>query len=343
MKQLVDAVLPKWGNFACGLFLFNPSLLAEAHLPHEETLCLFFLTMLIFYLYRYRLDPSLRIASLIAGFCALAILSRADFQFLVLLLPITLWFIYPKHAQGMPPTRWIAPVTAFLVIATMLLPWIAHQDLHGNGRSLASYDREWLFFIDNLRFVTPELPGEVNEKWKIEWIKHQEKRLSIAINGWESLSNEERWRHKLTDIRQFFLSFPYSLETFIVAASLSTARFFLSGGVGAIHSNFNLHHRANERPFTFFGLKALALSYSTFARMLCLIAVFSLIWNPKAHGRGALVAICIGLIAYTYIAHGFQGKPRFRVPAESALAILATFGWVNVRKFLPHLKVKSLR
>ena len=339
VKQLVDQLVPRWGFVASLLLLFNPSLLATSHLPHEEILALFFLTLLTFSISRFQRDASIAWA-IAVGFCvALTTLARADFQFLILLVPLLLCFINPKENESSPlPKKLLSGMVTFLTAIVLVFPWAHHQDTHGNGLSLASYDREWLFFIDNLRFVTAEKPGEVNENWKRQWTTEQNIRLVHRHKDWNYKTNEQQWELKLRDIRKYFLTFPYSLETFVIAAAKSTIRFFVSGGSGPIHSIFDLHHQADNRPILYFALKSIGLSYSVLTRILCILGLFAFIY---VWGRSSiLIFTCLAIVGYAWVFHGFQGKPRFRIPVEPQLAILGAYGLFFGRQLMRQLRMQ---
>lgn len=304
------------------LLLFNPNVLGGAHLLQNETLFMFLLSIAFWLLWRYVRHPGLGNAVLFGAVLGIATLTRPSIQYLILLIPpafiILELLVSSKHLlRGA-----FHGAVAFILICTVLAPWLAFQVNAGVGWRLAGAGLESLYWVNNLKYLTAAQPGEGDQQWKGSFEKQQNLRLRAQHPDWDSFNEVQEGELKLRDTMEYVRNIPFSLRTLVIAEAKATIRFFVVGGEGEIHSLFGMELMPEKNPVAFYGIKVIAVSYAALLRILGLLGVFFLI-KQRAY---SLLFLCISLIGYTWLSHFVLAKPRFRIPVEPELAILSAFG-----------------
>jgi hypothetical protein len=338
VKVLVEREAPEFGTLALILVVSNPNALASAHLPYAGIFSLLMITLSLHCLIQFCKRGSYVMAALAGGFLGAAVLFRPVAQYLIPLLPIIIlvavWLTKRSWKRcGIPSVCAAAIATCAAIL--VVFPWLLHQHNSGVGWRFAGNDRELLFITDNLRYLTPSMPGEANRLWKKQFPTEQMQRLATQESEWENLSVSERRKLRLKDARTYLLSMPFDGRVFAIAWLKSTLRFFTLGGSGAMHSLFGLEYKSRTNPVAYWGLKTWGITYALTLRML---GLFGIVWLI-IRGHRATLFILVGLVLYYWLAHFVHGKPRFRLAVEAPLAMLAVYGIV----WLQYLYKKSFR
>ncbi|MBM3504037.1 MAG: hypothetical protein FJX65_09195 [Alphaproteobacteria bacterium] len=310
-------------NLAFLAVIFNPNLLVGVHVPQTESLFALFMTAGFAVAWGSGKDITLRRAAVFGCLFGLATLVRPSNQFLFLVLP----FVFPLVAfvrgkAGIWRRPFLASIAAMTVALATISPWLAFQVNAGVGLRLSGPGLEALFILNNLKFLTKEMPGEGNGVWRGRFETEQHDRLVAENPGYEHMPRLRRDELWLADTRKYFAAVPFDVRTFAIAMAKSTIRFFISGGEGEIHSLFGMEYQPEISPIAFYGIKAFAIAYALMSRLLGMFGAFYLL----TRGDRGLLVLAVGLVAYFWLAHFVHGKPRFRAVVEPQLAIFAAFG-----------------
>ena len=99
---------------------------------------------------------------------------------------------------------------------------------------------------------------------------------------------------------------------------------------------FNTDPVASQNQSMVYSFKVVALASSLSLRLLGILGLIELV-RRKEYG---LLLLLVSLAAYVAAAHLTVGRPRFRVPIEAPLALLALYGVAWLREYFP---LRSLR
>lgn len=357
-KKILEFDLPKFGILGLVLVLFNPNLFSAAYTTYAETFQHLFIVISMYFLYRYCFDHSLKSAVATGLFLAAATYVRPITQYLVVLLPVIFVLIGLLCVDRINVSKTlVSGILATVVAVVCMLPWLLHMNSHGEGWRMYKQSSEPRYIVDILRNLTPSMPGETNELYKQEFYVDQEKRLSTTVPDWESLSFHQKLNYQTKDgYLQLFNAVVSEPKVTVIAITKSTLRFFALGGTGKMFSLLyanqvdqvkELHVQANLKPSAHFEWRAQQESYfksrpiywpikSTFVgfaitmRILGLLGVIYLIKRK----RFDLLFVVSGVIVYVWATHFLVSHPRFRIPAESALTVLAVYGIAYINAIL---------
>ena len=361
-KKILEFDLPRYALLGLVLVVFNPNLLSAAYTSYAETFQHLFLALSMYFLYKCCCRHSLNSAIATGIFLAAATYVRPITQYLVVLLPVIFLFSGLLCVDRIRVSKAVATgLLAMTVAIVCMLPWLLHMNAQGEGWRMHPQDREVLFLYDNLRFLTPSMPGEGNERYKDKFIEDQEVRLSENVSNWHDLSPHQKRYYKREDLyseitKVMFFSDP---EVFLIALSKSTLRFFALGGSGKMftllysdeidrlketHSRLkqeaSLHRVQLEAYFEsrsmFWPIK---VTFVGFAIIMRILGLFGVIYLIKSKRYTLLLVVC-GAIVYIFASHFVHGHPRFRIPTEAALAVLSVHGIAYLDYLLKTLKVR---
>ena len=230
-KKIVNDSIGKFGLLAMVLVIFNPNALANAHVIT---------------------------ADIILG---LSILIRPVTQIYIPLLFI-IFPVIDLIKNKIKLISFIHGAIATIVSIIIVTPWLVHMNNSGEGYRVGGAGTQRLFLLDNIRFLTPEMPGMANATFKDNYSNNELVRLQAQYPEWSKLSKIERDKIQLESISSYIYSWPFQSDVVIIAALQSAKRFFLSGGEGNVHILLGLENRPEKSSMVFYGTKVLCLTYS---------------------------------------------------------------------------------
>lgn len=328
-KLTLSTYEPRFGDLALALVLFNPNLLAFAHLVSAEMLQAFLIALCFFLTLCYAERPGRVWIPPVCGLLvACATLTRPSSQFLLLLFPIALPLIVIAAGNAWAWRRaLVGGILATAVAIGTVTPWLQRQIETGEGLTFVSRHTQHLYILDNLQFLSPERPGEAVPAYKKQLWEMEERQLDQQHPGWRELDFREETRLRLEILDRYLDEFSINASAVIIAFVKSIGRYVLGGGEGYIHRLFGMEYQPEKSALAFYGIKVGALAFSGSVRLLGLFGVLYLILQRQY----ALVLLSVGLAAYFAAPHPFFSHPRYRVPAELPLMLLAAFGalWIS--------------
>lgn len=322
-QKIVNDSIGKFGLLAMVLVIFNPNSLANAHVITADIIHGLLLTSAFALLYFYSKKQNIYLVCIIGLIIGLSTLIRPVTQIYIPLL----FIIFPVIALIKNKIKLISFVhgaIATIVSIIIVTPWLVHMNNSGEGYRIGSAGAQHLFLLDNIRFLTPEMPGMANATFKDNYSNNEIERLQIQYPEWGKLSKIERNKIQLESISSYIYSWPFQSDIVIIAALQSTKRFFLSGGEGNLHILLGLENRPEKSSMIFYGTKVLSLTYSITLRIIAILGIIELVKRRNY----MLLFLLIGLIISFFTAHLVHGKPRFRIPVEPELMIIAVYGFV---------------
>lgn len=324
-------------NTVAPLLLFNPNVLGGAHLLQNETMYMFLLMLAFWMIWRHAQNPRTRYAILFGIILGFAALTRPSIQYLLPLIPLAFVIVGVLGPKSRLVRSVVHGTIATGALACVLAPWIAFQINAGVGWRLAGPGLESLYWINNLKYMTEASPGEGDQVWKSAFEAKQSERLRNQFSDWDSLNEVERGKLELNDTLDYVRTTPFTLKTLIIAEAKATARFFLIGGEGEIHSLFGIELQPEKNPIAFYGIKAVAVAYAVALRLLGLVGIIYLVKRRSY----PLLFLSLSVIGYTWLSHFVLAKPRFRIPVEPELAILAAAGVIALLSWVERPKASA--
>ena len=323
LHKAIDEVLPGYGVIAMGLYVFNPNVLAQVQLPQTNALEVPFVTIAFAAAILFARRVTLATALLCGAAVGLAMLMRPMSQFLVPLLPIVLPVLV---LLGSNPAKWrhavLCGVAAAGVSIAIASPWVLHMHAAGRGYHMSAPSHEHLLLLDSLRFLSPDAPGEDLPQRKVAFTQWQLDEMRRLYADWDSLEVAHQEMLLRDHAIAYFKTFPFEPSTMAVALAWSWIRFLVAGGEGELHRLLGLEGRAAEQPLAFYLVKAVALGTAVLLRLLGILGLIELL---RRREWGVLL-LCTGLILLFMAGTFLVGQPRYRVPVEAPLVVLATFG-----------------
>ncbi len=357
-KKIVEFDLPKFGILGLLLVLFNPNLFSAAYTTYAETFQHLFIVISMYFLYRYCFDHSLKSAVATGLFLAAATYVRPITQYLVVLLPVIFVLVGLLCADRIDVSKaLVSGILAMVVAVVCMLPWLLHMNSHGEGWRMHSQSREPFFIVDNLRMLSRSMPGETNEPYKYKFLVDQERRLSTTVPDWQSLSVHQKLSYQKQDgYSELFKVVALDPQVLVTAMTKSALRFFALGGTGKMFTLLysdqieklnELDAQANQKPSlhrsqqesyfksrpVYWPIKSTFVGFAIAMRILGLLGVIYLIQRK----RFDLLFVVCGVVVYIFATHLLVGHPRFRIPAEGALTVLAVYGIAYINAILKML------
>ena len=328
IRSTANRIVWPSGEWAMALFIFNPNVLTLAHLPQNEIPQMFLVTVAFLAVLRYASEPRVSLAVGCGVVLGTSAMIRPDTAFLGYALPAALPLVVVLAGTAGVASRaiWHGAIGAVAALAVMA-PWMAYVAASGEGFRMSDRGQEVVLFRDNLRFLTPDRPGRQVTEARGQFYATQEQRLSTSVENWGALSERERSRHRLADVRQYFLSGAISPGTYAIAFAYSVARILFGTGQSwtvALFSGAD-PDEGGAAPVWYAGV---ALLFVVATRLLALAGMVRLVlWR-----RYDLLAACLGLFGYFLAIHLVNGQSRYRIVFEPELALLSSFGatWLSI-------------
>ena len=323
LRIAVNAVLPGYGIYALAFVLLNPNLLANFNVVSTVAFEMFFLTAALAAGIAFFLRPGMLSAAACGAAVGLAMWSRPTAQVLLPALP----FLFPLlKPSARAPVSWrqaiaaggLATVVALVVIS----PWMLHQMRSGETFRTSSSGHEALLLQDSLRNLYPGIDRIGQEAAETQFRAQQMARLEAANPDWETLGEVARSKLQRDDLIAYYLSMPFGVAAFAREVALSWGRFFAAGGEGEFHRLLGIEDQPEQTPVLFHTVKFAALGFALALRLLGIAGVFEMI----RRGHYGVLVLTAGLVTPYLLSTFLVGQPRYRVPVESALVVMAVYG-----------------
>ncbi len=323
LRQVSEIYLPGWGDLAMALLLFNPNALAQVHLVQTNAMEIFFVTAAFAAVAVFVRRPRLSLMVLCGLSIGLAMLVRPMSQFLALILPLVAVLLVALGGQSrLWPRALMWGLTGALLAGAIGLPWMWHMRASGQSFRMSEIAHEHLLFLDSLKYLSPEAPGQSLKKPKRDYWAWETQVLSERHADWQAMSPPQQAKLRRQHILDYYRSFPFETAVFATALAYSWSRFLTSGGEGELHRLLGLEMRSESRPLAFYATKAVALGYAVVLRLLGLLGLIELV-RRREYG---LLVLSGGLIVLFMAGTFLVGQPRYRLPVESPLMLFALFG-----------------
>ena len=342
-RNTVNDWLPGWGSAGMALLIFNPNVFTIAQYTQSDTLFLFFVTAAVWAVLRFaRGDTRLRYPLLVGAALALACLTRATAQFLVLVLPIAFAFI--DFANGRVkeiPKSLLKGTLAAALALTLLTPWANYVRQFEGTWDLSSSEVKSRYIWDQITILDAQQIGISYHSAGTGQASRLEAVRSRYGDEWEGMSATSRHAAILSEGYRVLLSYPVS--SLLTAYQRSIFQFFTAGGSGRWHYLLvedssvladtwfkTAQDNLGEMIRKFFqdgsGLAilvtAVCLAFVGVARVVGLIGIASI---ARQRLWSLLLVIC-ALLTYFALVHLFVGNSRYRISVEPLLMIIFLFG-----------------
>ena len=341
VRSLVNEVRAPYGDAAMAIFLLNPNVLTLANMPQGEIFQMCLVALAFACIWRFAVRPSLFFPIACGALLGISTLVRPDTLYLCVILPVA--FPLLAWAAGHRRYAWKAiggGIAGTILAFAILSPWYMYVAKSGEGVRFAERSQEYLYFLDNLRFLSPDAPGRLVPEVKRTYWQKQDAVFAETVPGWETMTDRERAVLRLDAIHRYYLSGEISGAVMAEALVWSWARTLLNPGSSWTQTLFTGEDpdAAGPAPLV---LQAPGAAYTLLARLLGLLGLFEL----ARRRRYDLLLAFTGLFSYFLMIHLFNGQSRYRVPMEPQLAMVAAFGlaWCVERLSLGRVLRRNVR
>lgn len=347
-SRAAEKHLPGTGNLTLAFCLINPSVIAHAALAQTDVPFAIATTAIFALVLEYLHAPSLRLALTTGVTIAASAMIKVPGTYLMMLLPIALPLLVALGGRtGFWKTAVLHGVAGSLVGLVLVAPWGYHEWRSGEGITLQSRAVLTLLLDDGSKYLgsdpvrvgttalqPTEKGGLVLERMTIA---QREADLLARHPNFNELPVVEQRRLERDWIVEWYLTFPGGVGTFVKAVLLSWARLLFGGGEGDWHRLLGFEYDPSQSPVLFYGIKAAALAVTLLSRILGVIGLVTLV-RRRQYALVVLIFCWVALFTGTI---GLVGGPRYRLPSELPLAILAAIGWIVLGNLLSRFRRTS--
>ncbi|MBH63991.1 MAG: hypothetical protein CL569_16400 [Alphaproteobacteria bacterium] len=327
-REAAKVVFGAGQDLAFSLIAFNPLLLSITLVPQADVVYAVWMSggLLSLLVFLKRGSPW---QVLVAGIClGVAAYMRPGSVGLIYLLPVAVPLLSKLAGCPMNWRRSIVWGIASSILAMAIIaPWLWRQHELGQGFRVHGLITESELVLDSLDYLDPE---HVGSYWPDGLSADARKIIDQAIVDYRQ-ERTSLQRHEIDMLRRdvamdYATSGVVPLPDALLALGHGFRRFMLSGGEGFLHRLVGLDGQEEAQPIQFYFLKVLSLAFSLTSRILGLLG---LIWLIRS-GRWELAILFGGLVLAVWAGTPFKGGPRYRVPVEIPLELLAVAGWMAV-------------
>lgn len=347
VAMIVALTHPHLAFVALLLMIFNPNSFVAAHGIQTETLFTFLLalTLLLFFwyvrTYRFWLLPALGLLVAAMAYC------RPTGVYLGLAIPIGA-AIYatidsPTFREGIIRAGKEAArsLTVVVVAAVLLSPWYVRN--HSLVGEYVLSTNLGLYLRDNIMYVytkTSGRPVQEMSRYFDERFDDYLKRHGSKPRDQMNAAEESRAMAKFTmlELRE------QPIASIVVAAAQSVVFLYGSGGTGTLRDLWDIEGQgihaieSQEGDGSVFGSAILFLERISPGYLLIVFTGLAYVFLMRLLGLVGFVAmlksrhwrefvIYAGMLALFTAMYLFLGQPRFRLPLEPILVIIAVWGW----------------
>ena len=340
ISKLIEDLDPKLSIWVFSLILFNPNSFSTAHLIQTETLFTFFLTIIIFIMFKYQ---SLKAYLFLGVLCGINAYVRPAFFYFCLISP-AIFFLYLRLIIKKEfKTSLLFSLIGGLVAILLVSFWVnRNQNLFNESVFVSNKGfMVWLNLIE--MYSLNNIESNLSDQY--EKIMNQ---VSNDENYYYGSNQTPYSSNILMENAKSQLSFPF--KYFIIAGSKSMLNLFFSGGA----TNFErlltgnqdkyldknkFYYNFTDVPKYFFGklfsIESLPVIYSILVKLFSFVGICYLVVSRNF----SLLAVCALPLIYLTPLYGFFGQSRFRVPMEPSFTILAVAGTsLIINHFLKEIK-----
>ena len=339
-SKLIEKLNPKLSIWVFSLILFNPNSFSTAHLIQTETIFTFFLTIIIFIMFKYQ---NLKAYFFLGLLCGINAYIRPAFFYFCLISP----FIFFLHLRLIVKKNFNTSILFSLIgglVAILLVSFWVNRNQNLFNESIFVSNKGFMVWVNliemyDLNNIESNLPDQY------EKIMDQ---VSNNKNYYYGTNQTPYSSNILMEKAKAQLNFPFKL--FIIAGSKSMLNLFFSGGATnferLLNGNQDKYLEKNKFYYNFtnipkyffsrlFSIESLPVIYSILIKLFSFVGIcyFIVIRNFS------LLAVCVLPLIYLTPLYGFFGQSRFRVPMEPSFIILAVAGAsVIINHFLKEIK-----
>jgi 4-amino-4-deoxy-L-arabinose transferase-like glycosyltransferase len=321
---IAESVVPGYGLVAAALILLNPNIVPNVNITQTVAIEMFFLTSAFAAAVRYLESARLGWAMACGALIGVAMMVRPSAQIIAFILPVLfpLLNLFAEFGRAQWRTAILASALATAAAFVVIAPWAFHQLEAGEGFRLSSARSEHLILEDSLRYLTPGLLGRFDPNAETSYAVQETETLRETYASWDDFSPVEQGRIRRSFIVSYYLSFPFHVTDFAIALVKSWTSFSVGGGEGMMHRWLGMEQQPDRSPGIFYGTKTAAIGFSVLFRLLGIVGLIAMVMRRHY----SMLLLTTGLV-FAYVAGAFLvGQPRYRVPVEPALAIMAVYG-----------------
>jgi len=349
--RVAEHWLPGYGILVFFLVLFNPSAAGKVHMLLTETLYAFLLTTAIWSLSRYAGRPTV-LAVLILGIAVgLATLTKPEARLLSYILPFAVVLVGVSSGTSFSWQKHCLWGLASLLLALAVsYSWSAYDELRRDGKVIsksgksASHIRYNLAILEHMKNPIGSIQ-DADDRLYDQGLAHlvkirESRKIDLADEG-SVLTSYYFDRMKTHH--------PKTIARAVVKGWIS---FFASGGGQTINDVLGMKiERQNKFVFSSNPIKVLSeslannafwptfvtiigIGFAVITRTLGLIGLVTLIMRKQ----WPLLAILIGIVAFTLFVTLFNGMSRYRIPVDPPLMILATYGIYTLHRLFRYYR-----
>ena len=348
--RMVEKILPSRGIVGLVLVVFNPNALGTAHLVQSDILYMFMVTITLYYLLLYSSRGSCKLSVLIGLLFGLSCLVRTSGQYLIPLFPIIYIIVGLLQEKKQPIlTHLYRGLISIIFAVAVVFPWVQHNASAGWGYNLTTSEIESVYFKDNVIYLESILNNISLNNAGNKITEDEQRHISSYAEKWLQMSKQE----KSSAIVDYYKKriFTYDYNTVTKGFIDSWIGLFGAGGAANLHNilaldsdsssiqvmaNAERHVGRMEAVFITLlksNLVIIIISLISFIYVIILriFGLVGLIMMIKDKEYGALF-IFTGVITYFVLIALFVGNSRYRLPIESALIIMAVYGFISIAK-----------
>jgi 4-amino-4-deoxy-L-arabinose transferase-like glycosyltransferase len=346
-RDVTSLFAPKAATVAQVLLLFNPNMLATAHLLQTEILFTYFFLAGMAAILRYGDHPKLGVAAKAGILLGLATMVRPAGQFVVLLLPILIVVVGLRNEAVRLKMSIAAGMLAATLAVVTIAPWATRNYIHfgtpfltvNSGLYLAAQYRQLLHTGHGMAEYDTLKEGAIREQEHLSSINRSPEEL-------RDLSLIEQSRILTSAYVKAIADQPISAHA--RAFTESWVQLYVGGGASNLKNYLGLDSRqsivqferegrtsvfgaltafASRVNFSYAALLIVAFTYTVLCRIAGIGGLIRMLRNEAARTCAVLGVMAILSLSYLYV-----GQSRFRVPLEPFLATMAAIGLVALRE-----------
>lgn len=345
-RRIVEEWCPRWGDLGLALFVFNPNVLATAHLVQSDTLFVAIMMGAFWTALRFiRCGHDWRYGVATGGLLGLASLVRPTPEFLLLALPLVLPLLVLASGTVRGTGRAaLAGLGGIVVAGVIALPWIAHVHAAGGGFDLTPPDIKFRYVWDQVEIASAQRSG-VSQQAATRRIEGPggviDRYVAAQGSAWNALSLEERYARLVDFGYRTLLSKPPAALARALAQSVG--QFLMGAGAGNYFNLLGIEAGKLSKlwltqstgrpldavrqvlagaPLSMYAIGAVAYGFVLLVRLAALVGLAALAFRRQ----WPLLVLLVGMVAYFAGVCVFVGSARYRLAVEPALLLPAVMG-----------------